>query len=243
MDGGSNLEQVPFGSLLVKIRGIDVVVAVDASADDPNRWPKYIMLSFVQTFLISITVQRNLSSFNLPAYIISLIVVSPRVSPNSIICAKLYFHRGEPTTNILRMQSESNSSRISTGHLPTQFASSRWKSTLHQVGSSLGPCSTRTHGISLTARMTCNSPILHSSPKCLLTKPLRTPLGAFCPTPLLRIPTGESAYSVLRSIVHVSNSHRHPRVRTFVRSASLSIVMIRALRRVSRNFQAETTCF
>ncbi|KAL4078419.1 lysophospholipase catalytic domain-containing protein [Scleroderma yunnanense] len=39
VDGGSNLEQVPFGSLLVKARGIDVVVAVDASADDPNLWP------------------------------------------------------------------------------------------------------------------------------------------------------------------------------------------------------------
>lgn len=39
VDGGSNLERVPFGTLLVKVRRIDVVVAVDASADDPNRWP------------------------------------------------------------------------------------------------------------------------------------------------------------------------------------------------------------
>ncbi|KAF9241566.1 phospholipase B [Melanogaster broomeanus] len=39
VDGGSNLEQVPLGSLLAKARAVDVVVAVDASSDDPNHWP------------------------------------------------------------------------------------------------------------------------------------------------------------------------------------------------------------
>ncbi|KAH7888717.1 phospholipase B [Phlebopus sp. FC_14] len=39
VSGGSNHEQIPLGSLLAKARGVDVVVAIDASADDGNRWP------------------------------------------------------------------------------------------------------------------------------------------------------------------------------------------------------------
>ncbi|KAF9227378.1 phospholipase B [Gyrodon lividus] len=39
VDGSSNLEQIPLGSLFVKARAMDVVVAIDASSDDPNRWP------------------------------------------------------------------------------------------------------------------------------------------------------------------------------------------------------------
>lgn len=40
LDGGSNLEKTPLSSLLVNARGLDVVVVVDGSADDPNFWPK-----------------------------------------------------------------------------------------------------------------------------------------------------------------------------------------------------------
>jgi lysophospholipase len=40
IDGGSNLENVPMGPMLVKARGVDVLVAVDGSADDENSWPK-----------------------------------------------------------------------------------------------------------------------------------------------------------------------------------------------------------
>ena len=40
LDGGSNLEKSPLSSLLVKARGLDVVVVVDGSADDSNNWPK-----------------------------------------------------------------------------------------------------------------------------------------------------------------------------------------------------------
>ncbi|KAA1473978.1 phospholipase B [Dentipellis sp. KUC8613] len=40
IDGSSNGENVPLGPMFVKARGLDVVVAVDASADDPNNaWP------------------------------------------------------------------------------------------------------------------------------------------------------------------------------------------------------------
>ncbi|KIJ68152.1 hypothetical protein HYDPIDRAFT_173810 [Hydnomerulius pinastri MD-312] len=39
VSGGFNHEQVPLGSLLTKARGVDVVVAIDASSEDPNRWP------------------------------------------------------------------------------------------------------------------------------------------------------------------------------------------------------------
>lgn len=43
IDGSSNLENVPFGNLFVKERALDVIVGVDASADDPNfQWPKYV---------------------------------------------------------------------------------------------------------------------------------------------------------------------------------------------------------
>ncbi|KAI5118461.1 hypothetical protein M0805_006280 [Coniferiporia weirii] len=40
IDGSSNQENVPLGSLFVKSRALDVIVAVDASADDPTfGWP------------------------------------------------------------------------------------------------------------------------------------------------------------------------------------------------------------
>ncbi|KAI0314922.1 phospholipase B [Amylostereum chailletii] len=39
IDGSSNLENIPLGQLFVKVRSLDVIVAVDASADDPNSWP------------------------------------------------------------------------------------------------------------------------------------------------------------------------------------------------------------
>ncbi|SJL12245.1 uncharacterized protein ARMOST_15668 [Armillaria ostoyae] len=39
IDGGSNGEVVPFSPLLVKARGLDVIVGVDSSADDDNNWP------------------------------------------------------------------------------------------------------------------------------------------------------------------------------------------------------------
>ncbi|KAI0066051.1 phospholipase B [Artomyces pyxidatus] len=40
IDGSSNKENVPLGQLFVKARGLDAIVAIDASADDPvNGWP------------------------------------------------------------------------------------------------------------------------------------------------------------------------------------------------------------
>ncbi|KAK0463558.1 phospholipase B [Desarmillaria tabescens] len=39
IDGGSNGEVVPFGPLLVKARGLDVIVGVDSNANDDNNWP------------------------------------------------------------------------------------------------------------------------------------------------------------------------------------------------------------
>ncbi|PBK78822.1 phospholipase B [Armillaria solidipes] len=39
IDGGSNGEVVPFSPLLVKARGLDVIVGVDSGADDDNNWP------------------------------------------------------------------------------------------------------------------------------------------------------------------------------------------------------------
>ncbi|THH04642.1 hypothetical protein EW146_g10126 [Bondarzewia mesenterica] len=39
IDGSSNRENVPLGPMFVKARGLDVILAVDASADDPQGWP------------------------------------------------------------------------------------------------------------------------------------------------------------------------------------------------------------
>ena len=41
IDGASNLENVPFGPQFVKARGLDVVVAIDCTANIvSDRWPK-----------------------------------------------------------------------------------------------------------------------------------------------------------------------------------------------------------
>ncbi|KAF8919942.1 phospholipase B [Mucidula mucida] len=39
IDGASNLENVPYGPHFVKARNVDVIVTLEASADDPNNWP------------------------------------------------------------------------------------------------------------------------------------------------------------------------------------------------------------
>jgi lysophospholipase len=45
IDGGSNLEAIPFGPLFVRAREVDVIVAVDGSADTSNDFPKSIYFS------------------------------------------------------------------------------------------------------------------------------------------------------------------------------------------------------
>ena len=41
IDGSSNLENVPLGQHFVRARGLDVVVAIDSSADITGiNWPK-----------------------------------------------------------------------------------------------------------------------------------------------------------------------------------------------------------
>ncbi|KAA1474012.1 phospholipase B [Dentipellis sp. KUC8613] len=55
IDGGSNLENIPIGPMFVKARGMDLIVAVDSSFDDPtNTWPNGT--SFIAT-------SQRLSSF------------------------------------------------------------------------------------------------------------------------------------------------------------------------------------
>ncbi|KAL0581866.1 hypothetical protein V5O48_000234 [Marasmius crinis-equi] len=39
LDGASNLENVPYGPLLVRKRALDVIVTIENSADDSNNWP------------------------------------------------------------------------------------------------------------------------------------------------------------------------------------------------------------
>ncbi|TDL25988.1 phospholipase B [Rickenella mellea] len=55
IDGSSNLENVPLGTLFVKARGLDVIVGVDASADDPtNAWPNGTSPIFSQQRITSL---------------------------------------------------------------------------------------------------------------------------------------------------------------------------------------------
>jgi lysophospholipase len=43
IDGSSNQENVPYGPLFVKARGLDVIVTAEGSADIPGlNWPKYV---------------------------------------------------------------------------------------------------------------------------------------------------------------------------------------------------------
>jgi lysophospholipase len=42
IDGASNGENIPYGPLFVKARGLDVIVTIEGSADDPNNWPKWV---------------------------------------------------------------------------------------------------------------------------------------------------------------------------------------------------------
>ncbi|KAI3618723.1 phospholipase b [Moniliophthora roreri] len=39
LDGASNGENVPYAPLFVRARGLDVIVTLEGSADDPNNWP------------------------------------------------------------------------------------------------------------------------------------------------------------------------------------------------------------
>lgn len=42
LDGSSNNENVPYAPLFVKARGLDVIVTVEGSSDDPNNFPKCV---------------------------------------------------------------------------------------------------------------------------------------------------------------------------------------------------------
>jgi lysophospholipase len=42
IDGASNGENIPYGPLFVKSRGLDVIVTIEGSADDTNNWPKCV---------------------------------------------------------------------------------------------------------------------------------------------------------------------------------------------------------
>ncbi|KAJ6586847.1 phospholipase B [Mycena vulgaris] len=39
LDGASNGENIPYGPLFVRARGLDVIVTIEGSADDSNNWP------------------------------------------------------------------------------------------------------------------------------------------------------------------------------------------------------------
>ncbi|KAG7446364.1 phospholipase B [Guyanagaster necrorhizus] len=46
IDGSSNQENIPYGPLFVKVRGLDVIVTLDSSADQVNDWPNGTGLLF-----------------------------------------------------------------------------------------------------------------------------------------------------------------------------------------------------
>ncbi|PFH47334.1 hypothetical protein AMATHDRAFT_67917 [Amanita thiersii Skay4041] len=62
IDGSSNQENIPLAPLLVKVRGLDVIVILEGSADDPvNNWPNGTGLIFTarrQQLLLQASHQR-----------------------------------------------------------------------------------------------------------------------------------------------------------------------------------------
>ena len=52
VDGSTNKENIPIGPLLVKARNVDVIVALDAGAEQSDNWPAYVSLSIDPRFLI-----------------------------------------------------------------------------------------------------------------------------------------------------------------------------------------------
>ncbi|KAI0092923.1 phospholipase B [Irpex rosettiformis] len=54
IDGSSNAENVPLGPMFVKARGLDMVVAVDGSADDLQSWPNGSSIVFTAARLTNV---------------------------------------------------------------------------------------------------------------------------------------------------------------------------------------------
>jgi lysophospholipase len=50
VDGSTAKENIPLGPLFVKSRGLDVIVAIDTSGDDENKWPKCVLPPPILTF-------------------------------------------------------------------------------------------------------------------------------------------------------------------------------------------------
>jgi len=40
VDGGSSGAEIPLDPLLVKVRGLDTIIAVDGTSDETSHWPK-----------------------------------------------------------------------------------------------------------------------------------------------------------------------------------------------------------
>ncbi|GLB40375.1 putative cytoplasmic phospholipase A2, catalytic subunit [Lyophyllum shimeji] len=54
IDGASNKENIPYGPLFVRARGLDVVVTIEGSADDPHNWPNGSSLLFTSQRLATL---------------------------------------------------------------------------------------------------------------------------------------------------------------------------------------------
>ena len=115
VDGSTNKENIPIGPLLIKARNLDVIVAIDTSADDADNWPVYVSFSIVSRvsdtdrassevnrFLQLATVPRkspppspkssHLSPRTCPTFAVSVSVFVPRslaVTPRRILQSTL----------------------------------------------------------------------------------------------------------------------------------------------------------
>ena len=52
IDGSSNKENIPLGPLFVKARHLDVIVAIDAGAEDADDWPVSVSILTNSRFLL-----------------------------------------------------------------------------------------------------------------------------------------------------------------------------------------------
>lgn len=96
------MEQIPLGTLFTKARAVDVVVAVDASADDSNQWPKSVTVfaSYECPRELNARQWNNASDY-LAANLFSSLFISSSISSYSIVGTGLCHHGSQSKTNVL----------------------------------------------------------------------------------------------------------------------------------------------
>lgn len=104
VDGSTNFENVPLGSLFVKARALDVIVAVDGSADEVDfGWPKSVPW-ILSTYCVFIFVfQWDIADFQFSAYDEPSAIVPSSFPPNSFIPIRVLVNRSQFKSDVFRV--------------------------------------------------------------------------------------------------------------------------------------------